>query len=116
MTEHTLKTHVAPPEGWEYDELRAVKKGEYFLSNLGEALLWDNDEPSAGIYIILRRARWVPKPGEAYYSADQLGFIVPQNAPCSAVRIQSGNYWRTREQAEAYAAACRALAERMRDD
>jgi len=56
MTEHTQKTPLPPPEGWEYQgEFRPVKFGEWYLY-CGKALQWKVSHPSEYCYAIIRRA------------------------------------------------------------
>jgi hypothetical protein len=114
MTEHTLKTTVPPPDGWEYQgEFRHATQGEWYAW-FGEARLCQHFTETC--VPILRRARWVPKPGEMFWTVSEIGGAISWPGECCEahpLRLSSGNYWRTREQAEAYAAACKELAERM---
>jgi hypothetical protein len=120
MTEHTLKTTVPPPEGWEYQgEFRPVKFGEWYLQ-FGKALNWSSQNPSENCFPILRRPRWVPKPGGQFWTATTAKHVHDREyRPDNTVDVELleiGDCWRTREQAEAFAAACRALAERMHNE
>jgi hypothetical protein len=115
MTEHILKTHVAPPEGWEYQgEFRPVKFGEWYLQ-FGKALNWSSQTPSENCFPILRRARWVPKPGERYWMAYGCGhvYMYADGRSLDMRAKEEFNRWQTPKQAIAYSKARRALAERM---
>jgi hypothetical protein len=113
MTEHILKTTVPPPDGWEYT-------GEYRHATKGEWYAWYGEARLCGHFTetcvpILRRARWVPKPGEEYWFAcwDKVDHTINDEMPCDLCRQEERNQWRTKEQAAAYSTARKALAERM---
>jgi len=118
MAEFILKTNLPPPNGWEYTgEYRYVKSGEFYPSG-SIAAQWKRSYQLAAPYPILRRKRWVPKPGEEYWYANNLGVRSTINMErwCDETNLEDGNCWRTEEQAIAYAKACRKLAVKMQDE
>jgi hypothetical protein len=113
MVEHILKTTVPPPEEWEYaGEFRWANHEWYILGN--RAFHGTTDYPVA----ILRRARWVPKPGDAYWAADgdSTGEFVNLGNRVNIIHREEGNQWQTWQQAADYSKARKALAERMHNE
>jgi hypothetical protein len=117
MTEHTLKTTVPPPDGWRYQgEFRVPERGEYYL--------WQNmaikcEVSGLAAHSILRRARWVPDEGEAYWMASgdaTLERVYEATDKRTIQNREEGNIWRTWQQAAAYSKARKELAERMHEE
>ncbi len=116
MTEFILKTNVPPPEGWEYTgEFRLVSNGDWYLHQ-GLVKKWGETIPSFWCYPILRRKRWVPKPGEKYWYVDVTLTSLWSIRAVASYLVESGNCWRTKEQADAFAKACREQAEKIHDE
>ena len=121
-----MKVEIDLPEieGYEYTgEYRCPKAGEYYLDGSGRTVSchYGSRGDTYGVrFHILRKKRWRAEIGQAYYRviAGHLyhsndGIYVEQTReaghPDDAVRCQSGNYFQTKEEAEAMAEKVRAL-------
>ena len=111
-----LEIDLPEIEGYEYTgEFRCPKAGEYYLDGSGvSCIIMEAVATILGVrFHILRKKRWRAEIGQAYYHVNDNGIYVKQTTevgyPHDAVRFKSGNYFQTKEEAEAMAEKVRAL-------
>ena len=108
-------------EGYEYTgEFRCPKAGEYYLDGSGvSCIIMEAVATILGVrFHIIRPIRWRAEIGQAYYHVHDNGILplrlcvrqaTDVGYPHDAVRFKSGNYFQTKEEAEAMAEKVRAL-------
>ena len=57
------------PSGYEVVGYRVVKFPEPYIDQFsGDLMVWDSSEPSTYKHLILKKLRWTPEPGSAYWT------------------------------------------------